>query len=52
MSLDRVKNYFSTQGMENRVKVLNGSSATVEQAVQTLDCLPEKIAKTMSFDMI
>ena len=35
--------------MENRVKVLNGSSATVEQTVQMLGCLPEKIAKTMSF---
>nr|WP_284248123.1 YbaK/EbsC family protein [Tetragenococcus halophilus] len=51
MSLDRVKNYFSTLGMENRVKVLNGSSATVEQAAQTLGCLPEKIAKTMSFSL-
>ena len=42
MSLERVKNYFSTLGLEKRVKVLNGSSATVEQAAQTLGCKPEK----------
>ncbi|AYW50441.1 YbaK/EbsC family protein [Tetragenococcus koreensis] len=51
MSLERVKNYFSTLGLEKRVKVLNGSSATVEQAAQTLGCKPEKIAKTMSFSL-
>lgn len=51
MSLERVKQYFSTLGMEHRVKILNGSSATVEQAAQTLGCLPEKIAKTMSFTL-
>lgn len=51
MSLERVKQYFSTLGLENRVKILNGSSATVEQAAQTLGCLPEKIAKTMSFTL-
>ncbi|GEQ50595.1 YbaK/EbsC family protein [Tetragenococcus koreensis] len=51
MSLERVKQYFSTLGLENRVKILTGSSATVEQAAQTLGCLPEKIAKTMSFTL-
>lgn len=51
MSLERVKQYFSTLGLENRVKILNGSSATVEQAAQTLGCLPEKITKTMSFTL-
>lgn len=51
MSLERVKEYFSILEMENRVKILNGSSATVEQAAQTLGCLPEKIAKTMSFTL-
>lgn len=51
MSLERVKQYFSILGLENRVKTLTGSSATVEQAAQTLGCLPEKIAKTMSFTL-
>lgn len=51
MSLERVKQYFSTLGLENRVKILNGSSATVEQAAQTLGCLPEKITKTISFTL-
>ncbi|KFN90998.1 YbaK family protein [Tetragenococcus muriaticus 3MR10-3] len=51
MSLERVKEYFSTLEMENRVKILTGSSATVDQAAQVLGCLPEKIAKTMSFTL-
>ncbi|AYW48604.1 EbsC protein [Tetragenococcus osmophilus] len=51
MSLERVKEYFSTLEMENRVKILHDSSATVEQAAQALGCLPEKIAKTMSFTL-
>lgn len=49
MSIERVKEYFRESGMEERVKILDQSSATVELAAQALGCEPELIAKTMSF---
>ena len=35
--------------MEERIRVLEASSATVELAAQALQCAPERIAKTLSF---
>ena len=49
MSLENVQAYFSTLGLADRIKILENSSATVEDAAHALGCLPEKIAKTMSF---
>ncbi len=49
MSLDRVKEYFSQFGMQERVLEFEVSSATVELAAQALSCEPCRIAKTLSF---
>lgn len=49
MSLEKVKQYFHEFGLEDRVKVLSQSSATVEAAAVAVGCEPERIAKTMSF---
>lgn len=49
MSLEKVKQYFHGFGLEDRVKVLSQSSATVEAAAVAVGCEPARIAKTMSF---
>lgn len=49
MSLEKVKQYFDTLGLGQRVMVLAQSSATVEEAAVAVGCEPERIAKTMSF---
>lgn len=49
MSLEKVKQYFDTLGLGQRIHVLDQSSATVEKAAIAVGCEPERIAKTMSF---
>ena len=49
MALEKVKAYFRTQGMEERVIEFQESSATVELAAAALCCAPERIAKSLSF---
>lgn len=49
MSIERVKAYFESQGMADRVQEFTVSSATVELAAQALNCEPCRIAKTLSF---
>ena len=49
MSIEKVRDYFSQFGMENRIMELDHTSATVQQAANALDCLPSDIAKTLSF---
>lgn len=49
MSYERVKVYFESAGMGNRVMKFERSSATVEEAAKAVGCEPKKIAKTMSF---
>lgn len=51
MSLEKVKAYFDTQGIGDRVRELDLSSATVELAARALGCAPERIAKTLSFSL-
>lgn len=51
MSIERVRNYFKSQGMEERVLEFTVSSATVELAAQALNCQPCRIAKTLSFNV-
>ena len=49
MSLESVKAYFRQFGMEDRIILLDESSATVELAAHALGCEGKEIAKTMSF---
>lgn len=49
MAIERVKEYFRGQGMEDRIQEFDTSSATVELAAKALHCEPRRIAKTLSF---
>ncbi|MGN0452337.1 MAG: YbaK/EbsC family protein [Ruminococcus sp.] len=51
MSIEKVKEYFESVGIDNRIKEFNESSATVELAAHALGCAPERIAKTLSFKL-
>ena len=49
MSVEKVRAYFRSVGMEERIMEFSVSSATVELAAQALNCEPQRIAKTLSF---
>lgn len=49
MSIEIVRNYFRTYGMEDRIREFDTSSATVELAAQAVGVEPARIAKTLSF---
>lgn len=49
MSIERVRTYFREQGIEDRIREFDVSSATVELAAAALHCEPKRIAKTLSF---
>ncbi len=49
MSIERVKAYFKTYGMEDKILEFDVSSETVELAALALHCEPQRIAKTLSF---
>lgn len=49
MSIERVKTYFQTLGIENRIQEFETSSATVALAAEALRCEESRIAKTLSF---
>lgn len=49
MSIEAVRTYFRTLGIEERIQEFPVSSATVELAAQALNCAPARIAKTLSF---
>ena len=49
MAIEKVKEYFRTYHMENRVQEFEESSATVALAAKALHCEPCRIAKTLSF---
>ncbi|MGE6632131.1 YbaK/EbsC family protein [Bacillus sp. NPDC077027] len=51
MSIENVKTYFRQWEMEERIIEVSGSSATVEQAAEALQCEPERIAKSLSFQV-
>ena len=51
MSIEKVKEYLKKYSVENRILEFDVSSATVELAAAALGCLPEKIAKTLSFSV-
>lgn len=45
MAIERVREYFSKYGMEDRVMEYEESSATVDLAAKALNCKPEHITK-------
>lgn len=49
MAIEKVREYFKAFGMEDRILEFDVSSATVELAAQAVGCVPERIAKTLSF---
>ena len=49
MSIDKVRAFFRSQGMESRILEFAESSATVELAAHAVGCEPARIAKTLSF---
>ncbi|MDD1782723.1 YbaK/EbsC family protein [Enterovibrio sp. ZSDZ35] len=49
MSLEAVTDYFSSLGMENRILVMDKSTATVDEAAKVHKVDPDQIAKTLSF---
>ncbi len=49
MSVASVREYFKQFGIDDRIKELDVSSATVELAAKALNCEPQRIAKTLSF---
>ena len=49
MSIDKVRNYLKQFQLNKKILEFETSSATVELAAETLNCVPGRIAKTMSF---
>ena len=49
MGIDKVREYFKTKGIEDRIREFEVSSATVALAAQALGCEENRIAKTLSF---
>lgn len=49
MAIEKVREYFRTLGMEDRILEFDVSSATVALAAQALHCEEARIAKTLSF---
>ncbi len=51
MSIEKVRAYFRTLGIEDKIQEFPVSSATVELAAQALGVAPQRIAKTLSFKL-
>ena len=49
MSIENVRKYFKTKGIEERIQEFDSSSATVALAAKALRCEESRIAKTLSF---
>ncbi len=49
MSIAKVKEFFKTKGIEDRIQEFEISSATVALAAKALNCEESRIAKTLSF---
>lgn len=49
MSVERVREYFKTKGIDGRILEFDSSSATVSLAAKALNCDECRIAKTLSF---
>ena len=51
MAIEAVKEFFAKDGIADRIREFDVSSATVELAAQALGCEPSRIAKTLSFSV-
>ena len=51
MAFEKAKEYLKQFGLDSHVMVFDVSSATVELAAQAVGCEPERIAKTLSFQV-
>lgn len=51
MAYESALAHLKRYGFEDRVKLFDVSSATVELAAQAVGCIPAMIAKTLSFDV-
>ncbi len=51
MSIGKVREYFSNIGIADKIKEFEVSSATVALAAEALGCEPQRIAKTLSFNI-
>lgn len=51
MAIEKVRKYLAQWHVEHKIQELNESSATVELAAQALGCEPERIAKSLSFQV-
>ncbi len=49
MSIEKVRAYFASVGLAERIQEFDVSSATVALAAEALHCEPARIAKTLSF---
>jgi prolyl-tRNA editing enzyme YbaK/EbsC (Cys-tRNA(Pro) deacylase) len=49
MSIERVREFFRTYGIEDKIREFDVSSATVALAAEALGCEGARIAKTLSF---
>lgn len=49
MSIEKVRAYFASFGMAERIQEFEVSAATVALAAEALHCEPARIAKTLSF---
>lgn len=49
MAIEKVREYFKTLGIDNRIQEFEMSSATVELAAEALGCEGCRIAKSLSF---
>ena len=49
MSIEKVREYFKSYGIDDRIQEFDVSSATVQLAAEALNCEPCRIAKTLSF---
>lgn len=49
MSIEKVRAYFASVGLAERIQEFEVSSATVALAAEALHCEPARIAKTLSF---
>ena len=49
MSVDKVREYLRSYGLEDRVMEFDISTATVAEAAEAVGVIPARIAKTLSF---
>ncbi len=51
MSIEKTKKYFKKWNMDHRILELEESCATVELAAEAIGCEPERIAKSLTFNV-